>query len=192
MRVAICVFEDVLGLLLGLEVATVVIAISRDRRNIISSSLSVPEPISIMKLSNQGEYEHHKVRYSLRILEANGIIESSDQGAITTDRTEECVNDFDDRLTILIHRLDAMKIGDQTESNHQRIGRAKPSSLGWRPHTTIVSSGPTTTFATSQTSWQPSIRTTKSVGVVSCQSTLSLAVTWYHRAYVSISRTSCR
>lgn len=39
------------------------------------------EPIGIVKLSNQSGHEHHEVRYSLRILEEEGIIEPSDQGA---------------------------------------------------------------------------------------------------------------
>lgn len=75
-------------------------------------------PIGIVKLSNQAGYEHHKVRYSLRVLEEDGIIEPSDQGAITTERTEGFVSELDERLTTLINRLDAMKIGDRVEDNH--------------------------------------------------------------------------
>ena len=76
------------------------------------------EPIGIVKLSNEGGYEHHKVRYSLRVLEEDGIIEPSQQGAITTERTDEFVSDLDERLATLIDRLDAMKIGDRVEENH--------------------------------------------------------------------------
>lgn len=76
------------------------------------------EPIGIAKLANQGGYEHHKVRYSLRVLEEDGIIEPSDQGAITTEHTEGFVSELDERLTTLIDRLDAMKIGDRVEDNH--------------------------------------------------------------------------
>lgn len=76
------------------------------------------EPIGIVKLSNQSGNERHEVRYSLRVLEEDGIIEPSGQGAITTERTEEFVSELDDRLATLADRLDAMKIGESTESNH--------------------------------------------------------------------------
>jgi predicted transcriptional regulator len=36
------------------------------------------EPIGIMKLSNETGYPHHKVRYSLRVLEEETLIEPSD------------------------------------------------------------------------------------------------------------------
>lgn len=75
------------------------------------------EPIGIVKLSNQSGYERHVVRYSLRVLEEEGIIEASQQGAITTERTEAFVNGLDDRLATLIDRLNAMKSGDPTESD---------------------------------------------------------------------------
>ena len=76
------------------------------------------EPIGIVKLSNQGGYEHHKVRYSLRVLEEEGLVEPSQQGAITTERTDEFLSDLDDRLATLADRLEAMKIGESIESNH--------------------------------------------------------------------------
>lgn len=74
------------------------------------------EPIGIVKLSDQGGYEHHKVRYSLRVLEEEGLIEPSEQGAIMTERANEFVSELDDRLTTLADRLNAMKIGDSIES----------------------------------------------------------------------------
>ena len=40
------------------------------------------EPIGIVKLSNQGGYEQHEVRYSFRILEENGIIEPLIKGRL--------------------------------------------------------------------------------------------------------------
>lgn len=76
------------------------------------------EPIGIMKLSNEGGYEHHKVRYSLRVLEEDGLVEPTDQGAVTTDRTDKFISDLDERLATLVDRLDAMKIGNHAESNH--------------------------------------------------------------------------
>jgi len=43
------------------------------------------EPAGIIKLSELTSHPQHMVRYSLRILEQEGLIEPSPQGAITTD-----------------------------------------------------------------------------------------------------------
>ena len=42
------------------------------------------QPIGILKLSEQLNYPQHKVRYSLRILEQEGLIVPSPNGAVTT------------------------------------------------------------------------------------------------------------
>ncbi len=42
------------------------------------------QPIGILKLSEQLNYPQHKVRYSLRILEQEGLIIPSPNGAVTT------------------------------------------------------------------------------------------------------------
>ena len=46
------------------------------------------EPIGIMKMSNELGYDHHEIRYSLRLLEEEDLIEPTQQGAITTDETD--------------------------------------------------------------------------------------------------------
>ncbi len=51
-------------------------------------------PIGIIKLSEITGFPPHKVRYSLRILEENGLIKPSSNGAITTEKTEEFINNF--------------------------------------------------------------------------------------------------
>ncbi|UCE39696.1 MAG: hypothetical protein JSW00_17050 [Thermoplasmata archaeon] len=44
------------------------------------------EPVGIIRLSEMLDCPQHKVRYSLRILEQEGLIKPSLEGAITTDR----------------------------------------------------------------------------------------------------------
>ena len=44
------------------------------------------EPIGIIRLSNLSNFPQHKVRYSLRILEQEGLIKPSANGAITTEK----------------------------------------------------------------------------------------------------------
>jgi predicted transcriptional regulator len=47
------------------------------------------QPIGIIRLAELMKYPQHKVRYSLRILEQEGLIKPSPEGAVTTDRLEE-------------------------------------------------------------------------------------------------------
>jgi len=50
------------------------------------------QPMGIIKLSDLTEYPQHMVRYSLRILEQDGLIEPSPQGAIVTDKVSDTVD----------------------------------------------------------------------------------------------------
>ena len=70
------------------------------------------EPIGIVKMSNETGYPHHKIRYSLRVLEDEELIEPSSQGAISTDRTSEFIEELNDHVDEMTDRLDAMKIAD--------------------------------------------------------------------------------
>ncbi len=45
------------------------------------------EPIGILKLADETKIPSHKVRYSLRVLEQEGLIAASTPGAITTPAT---------------------------------------------------------------------------------------------------------
>ncbi|MFC6836031.1 hypothetical protein [Halomarina ordinaria] len=73
------------------------------------------EPIGIVKMSNETGYPHHKVRYSLRVLEEEDLIEPSSQGAITTDSTADFVSELDDKVDDIVDKLDGMKIDEMAE-----------------------------------------------------------------------------
>ena len=60
------------------------------------------KPIGIIKLSNLSKHPQHKVRYSLRMLEQEGLIMPSPDGAVPTDK----VNEY---LPVLKETLGAMK-----------------------------------------------------------------------------------
>ena len=51
----------------------------------ILKTLQEHQPMGIIKLSELTGFPQHMVRYSLRILEQDGLIEPSPKGAITTD-----------------------------------------------------------------------------------------------------------
>ena len=74
------------------------------------------EPIGIVKMSNETGYPHHKVRYSLRVLEEEDLIEPSSQGARTTDRTMEFVDDLDGKVDDIVTKLESMKIEETAEA----------------------------------------------------------------------------
>lgn len=73
------------------------------------------EPIGIVKMSNESGYEHHKVRYSLRVLEEESLIEPTNQGAVTTDRTSGFVDELDEKVDTVSEKLDGMKIEGEIE-----------------------------------------------------------------------------
>jgi predicted transcriptional regulator len=74
------------------------------------------EPIGIVTMSNKTGYPHHKVRYSLRILEEENLIDPSSQGAVTTEQTNEFVEKLDTRLDEIERKLTEMKIEKPVDS----------------------------------------------------------------------------
>ena len=68
------------------------------------------EPIGIVKTAEKLEYPHHKVRYSLRMLEEADLIEPTRQGAVTTDEAELFIDTLTDDLNAAIDRLHLMKM----------------------------------------------------------------------------------
>ncbi len=71
-------------------------------------------PIGIMKLSLETGIPDHLVRYSLRVLEQQGLITPSTQGAVATRSAKEAYSEFGAELT---------RIGVMTEEI-KRIGFA--------------------------------------------------------------------
>jgi len=58
----------------------------------VLKTLKQNEPAGIIKLSELTSHPQHMVRYSLRILEQDGLIEPSPQGAVTTEAVDETMN----------------------------------------------------------------------------------------------------
>lgn len=63
------------------------------------------EPIGIIKLSEMSGIAQHKVRYSLRILEQQGIIRPSPQGAITTRKAKKFLETYPKKLKELSDKM---------------------------------------------------------------------------------------
>jgi predicted transcriptional regulator len=67
------------------------------------------EPIGIMKLAEMTGLPKHKVRYSLRVLEHEGLIGPSMHGAVSTEKTKKFVEGLDARIDALGHKFDEIK-----------------------------------------------------------------------------------
>lgn len=87
-----------------------------DRHLQVLGMVTENEPIGIVKMSNETGYRHHKVRYSLRVLEEENLIEPTSNGAVTTDQTSEFVDEVDANLETVTEKLDRMKLETTVET----------------------------------------------------------------------------
>ncbi|WP_227380606.1 hypothetical protein [Haladaptatus halobius] len=69
------------------------------------------EPIGIVKMSNETGFAHHEVRYSLRKLEEEYLIDPSKQGAVTTAQTISFIENLDEQIDDINKKVTAMKAG---------------------------------------------------------------------------------
>lgn len=59
------------------------------------------QPIGIIRLSEMLGYPQHKVRYTLRVLEQEGLIKPSQEGAVTTENLKP----FLAKLKVLLEEM---------------------------------------------------------------------------------------
>ena len=67
------------------------------------------EPIGIIRLSEMLEHPQHKVRYSLRILEQEGLIEPSPDGAVTTEKIQDFLDHLKDILETMSNTVNELR-----------------------------------------------------------------------------------
>ena len=72
------------------------------------------EPIGIIRLSELLDIPQHKVRYSLRILEQEGLINPSPEGAVTTEKLQTFFTDLKDILVHMDETVNALRISLET------------------------------------------------------------------------------
>lgn len=69
------------------------------------------EPIGILKLAEETKIPSHKVRYSLRVLEHEGLIAASAPGAVTTENTKPFLEEIDSMIEKLVEMaMDLKKV----------------------------------------------------------------------------------
>jgi predicted transcriptional regulator len=68
------------------------------------------EPIGIASMSDELNHAHHEIRYSLRALQEENLINPTQQGAVTTDRTIPFTEELDEQIDEIKTKLYARKI----------------------------------------------------------------------------------
>ena len=74
----------------------------------VLKTLEAHQPMGIIKLSELTQFPQHMVRYSLRILEQDGLIEPSPQGAVTTDEAGKTIQSLRESLTTIRTMVDEL------------------------------------------------------------------------------------
>jgi predicted transcriptional regulator len=72
------------------------------------------EPIGIIRLSELLDIPQHKVRYSLRILEQEGLINPSPEGAVTTEKLATFFTDLKDILQHMDETVNTLRTSLET------------------------------------------------------------------------------
>jgi predicted transcriptional regulator len=67
------------------------------------------QPVGIIRLSEILGIPKHKVRYSLRLLEQEGLIIATSDGARVSDKYEEFMNDLPGYLDNLVERVNRVR-----------------------------------------------------------------------------------
>ena len=66
-------------------------------------------PIGILRLSRATDLPMHKVRYSLKILEGEGLIEAKPAGAVPTKASESFMKDLQEMVTRFKTEFDSLE-----------------------------------------------------------------------------------
>jgi predicted transcriptional regulator len=69
------------------------------------------QPIGIIKLAEMTALPEHKVRYSLRILEREGLVKPSANGATTTAEVKGFLGELDGTLLKFKSAVDSLRAG---------------------------------------------------------------------------------
>ena len=77
----------------------------------VARAVAEHQPIGIMKLSELLDLPAHRIRYSLHVLEQEGYIRASPEGAVATPRTIELFEDLNENIAAIVSLLESMKRG---------------------------------------------------------------------------------
>ena len=67
------------------------------------------QPVGIIRLSEILDLPKHKVRYSLRVLEREGVIAATPDGAVISGKYEEFMDGMSQYLESLVRRIEEVR-----------------------------------------------------------------------------------
>lgn len=67
------------------------------------------EPVEVYEISDRLDIPHHQVRYSLQILQHEGLTQTTDEGTVTSNRTEEFWKNLDDEIDEVVDMLKSIE-----------------------------------------------------------------------------------
>lgn len=84
--------------------------VEKERRDVaILRAVLEHGPIGIGRLAEATDAPEHKVRYSLRMLENDGLVEPTQQGAVPPDDVEQRIATINDGIEDLVERLEELQ-----------------------------------------------------------------------------------
>jgi predicted transcriptional regulator len=84
--------------------------VEKERRDLtILRAVIADGPIGIVKLSDRTDVPEHKVRYSLRMLENDGFVEPTPEGAVPADDIGERLERVNEGIDELVGRLERVR-----------------------------------------------------------------------------------
>ena len=82
-----------------------------ERHVLMLKAVNEHQPIGIIRLSEMLDSPQHKVRYSLRILEQEGLIKPSPDGAVTTEKLEGFLDYLKGTLDSMAGTVQQLRLG---------------------------------------------------------------------------------
>ncbi|MHB9288718.1 winged helix-turn-helix transcriptional regulator [Halobacteriales archaeon Cl-PHB] len=84
--------------------------VDKEQRDVeILRAVLANAPMGIVKLAEETGQPEHKVRYSLRMLENDGLVEPTPEGAVPAEDIADQVESINSGLDDLIGRLEELK-----------------------------------------------------------------------------------
>lgn len=84
--------------------------VEKERRDLrILAAVIAHGPIGIVRLAEETDVPEHKVRYSLRMLENDELVQPTPQGAIPVDNIDERATEINEGLDELLERAEGLK-----------------------------------------------------------------------------------
>jgi len=80
-----------------------------ERHILMLNATKENQPVGIIRLSELTGIPKHKVRYSLRLLERDGLIVATPDGAMVTDGYDAFMKDISERLVTVVDRVNEIR-----------------------------------------------------------------------------------